>query len=414
MSIGSGEAPCSTDFADSQRPRVLAVDDDPIVLQLVHEILHPEFDVETVCSAKEALDLIDGGASYSVVLCDLTMPEMSGLELLRCVRERDSDLPVIVLTGDQDLSTAMKVMEHRGFRYLTKPVDHESMRDAVRSGSAAREVSVLRRQAFDLCESRGWNKRLAPQLDRHLTESMNKLFMVFQPIVEASNHRLFGYEALVRSDGRRLTSPGRLFDAAEELGRVHDLGRGVRTLVAQAMTEAPLGASIFVNLHPHDLQDDDLYLASAPLSQFAERVVLEITERMTLASVADLPERLQRLRNLGYRLAVDDLGAGYAGLSSFSELKPDIVKLDMSLIRDLDACRTKQSIVGSILDVCRRDLDTRVVCEGVETEAELKALRRLGADLLQGYLFAQPTRHFGEFSLPLGALASWSPPPAAE
>jgi EAL domain-containing protein (putative c-di-GMP-specific phosphodiesterase class I) len=108
---------------------------------------------------------------------------------------------------------------------------------------------------------------------------------------------------------------------------------------------------------------------------------------------------MARLRRLGFRIAVDDLGAGYAGLASFSQLEPDIAKLDMSLVRGIDTSATKASIVRSMISVCTQELGTRVVCEGVETVAERDTLQSLGADLLQGYLFARPSRDFRAVSI---------------
>jgi EAL domain-containing protein (putative c-di-GMP-specific phosphodiesterase class I) len=156
---------------------------------------------------------------------------------------------------------------------------------------------------------------------------------------------------------------------------------------------------LFVNLHAADLNDDTLYGAGAPLTPFASSVVLEITERTSLSRIGDVRSCMTRLRNLGFRIAVDDLGAGYAGLSSFSQLEPDVAKLDMSLVRGIDASARKASIVRSMLTVCQRELGTYVVCEGVETEAERDTLTELGADLLQGYLFARPQRGFRGKSL---------------
>jgi EAL domain-containing protein (putative c-di-GMP-specific phosphodiesterase class I) len=287
----------------------------------------------------------------------------------------------------------MEVMEHRGFRYLTKPVANSALIESVRSAAAFHEMALLRRRAFELCESKGWSAEEERDLDADLSESLENLFMVFQPIIESTGG-IFGYEALVRSTGPKLTNPGLLFEAAEELERVQELGRRVRRLVAERMPSAPRAANVFVNLHPPDLDDEELYSRFSPLARVAHRIVLEITERTALSSVRELSKKLETLRQMGYRIAVDDLGAGYAGLASFSELKPEIVKLDMSLIRGLDKCFRKRAIVRSILAVCTRDLDTRVVCEGVETREELAALAELGVDLLQGYLFARPAVDF--------------------
>ena len=121
----------------------------------------------------------------------------------------------------------------------------------------------------------------------------------------------------------------------------------------------------------------------------ASRVVLEVTEREALDGIPDLRERVRSLRSLGYRLAVDDLGAGYAGLSSFAVLEPDIVKIDMSLVRAVDREPLKSRLIDSIVTLCR-DLGPLVVAEGIETSAERSVLVELGCDLLQGYLIGRP------------------------
>jgi EAL domain-containing protein (putative c-di-GMP-specific phosphodiesterase class I) len=97
------------------------------------------------------------------------------------------------------------------------------------------------------------------------------------------------------------------------------------------------------------------------------------------------------LRRRGYRIAVDDLGAGYAALGALATLEPEVVKLDMSLIRDIDAHATKRRVVGAITTLCR-ELGSRVVAEGVETLSELAAVRAVGIELIQGFLLARPTR----------------------
>jgi EAL domain-containing protein (putative c-di-GMP-specific phosphodiesterase class I) len=109
--------------------------------------------------------------------------------------------------------------------------------------------------------------------------------------------------------------------------------------------------------------------------------------------VKDLRARIATLREMGFRIAVDDLGAGYAGLTSFALLEPEIVKLDMSLVRDVHLNSTKQKLVRSMTALAR-DMGMMVVGEGVETMEERQALEALGCDLLQGYLFAKPSKPF--------------------
>lgn len=106
-----------------------------------------------------------------------------------------------------------------------------------------------------------------------------------------------------------------------------------------------------------------------------------------------MERRVGRLRRQGFRVAVDDLGAGYAGLSSFALLEPEIVKLDASLLRDIDQSPVKQKLLASMTALCK-DMGFLVVAEGIETPAERDCVVTLGCDLLQGYLFARPGRPF--------------------
>src|SRR5690606_797194 len=122
--------------------------------------------------------------------------------------------------------------------------------------------------------------------------------------------------------------------------------------------------TLFVNLHPADLHDIDLIDENSPLTPLASRVILEITERTSLESSPQLTERLARLRQLGFRLAVDDIGAGYSGLTSFAELTPEVVKIDMSLVRDVHTSALKQRTIAALCRLCH-DSGTLVVAEGV-------------------------------------------------
>ena len=149
--------------------------------------------------------------------------------------------------------------------------------------------------------------------------------------------------------------------------------------------------SLFVNLHPEDLLDVHLIDESAPLTQMASRVILEVTERESLVTTPALTARLEKLRELGFRIAVDDIGAGYSGLTSFTDLTPEIVKIDMSLVRSIHTSTVKQRTVGALCALCH-EIGTRVVGEGVETTEERDCLVALGCDLLQGYLIARPQR----------------------
>ncbi len=384
----------ATAECESKKAQVLVVDDESAIRDAVGHILSSAgLVVTTAASASEALGLLQT-RSFDAIVSDIIMPQIDGLELLHLVREREPDLPVILLTGQPSLDSAMAAVRERSFRYLTKPFVPEELRAIVQQAVSAYHKELRRRRASERRVSGDWSTEEYSELSAQFESALKGLWMAFQPIVDWPKKRLFGYEALVRTNSPSMTNPGLLFDAAERLDRVQELGRHIRCRVAQSVHQAPSDAAIFVNLHAADLGDEDLFYPDAPLSQHAERVVLEITERASLEQVRDVQGAIIRLRGSGYRIAVDDLGAGYAGLSSFSQLEPDIVKLDMSLIRGVDRSQRKASIVRSMITVCANELGTRVVCEGVETPAERETLSALGGDLLQGYLFAKPARAF--------------------
>ena len=375
--------------------QVLLVDDDPAVRQVTARVLTKAgVAVEAVSGGSAALELLTRGRRFDVIISDLLMPGMSGTELLPRIRCLDLDVPIIVMTGKGSLESAILTMEYGGFRYLQKPVDNARLITIVKDASAHHRLQLLKRKALEICEAGGALLEELGSLEERFERALHRLWIAFQPIVHWPSRGVFGYECLVRSGDAELSTPGFLFDAAERLGRVQELGMRIRDLVSQHIPAAPSDAAIFINLHALDLTHDSLYTLQAPLAPFAERIVFEVTERASLQRIEDLSGRIARLRALGFRIAVDDLGAGYAGLSSFSQLEPEIVKLDMSLVRGVDTTPAKASLVRSMVQVCTQELGIRVVCEGVETAAERDTLISLGAELLQGYLFAKPERAF--------------------
>jgi EAL domain-containing protein (putative c-di-GMP-specific phosphodiesterase class I) len=259
--------------------------------------------------------------------------------------------------------------------------------------AAARSTRKSRRRlpSIEIATLRPVPKR--DRLGEVFDRALDGLWMAFQPIVGDETKPAFAYEALLRSHEPAMSTPAEVLTAAEELGRLDELGQRVRALSATAFPRAPDDALLFVNLHSHDLLDPSLYDANAPLASLVPRVVLELTERAPLDRIQDVGRRLSILRFNGFRVAVDDLGAGHAGLASFATVEPEFVKLDMSLVRDLDTTPVQRRLVSSLLDACR-DLKTRVIAEGVETEAELNALRELGCELFQGFYFGRPSDSF--------------------
>ncbi len=379
-----------TDLDTQVRGRLLLADDEPEPLRATARVLrHMGYRVDTATDGTEALAALEN-ASYDVVLSDISMPGVDGIELLRRIHAHDEDVPVVLITGAPAVESAVQALEHGAYKYLLKPVASERLEEVVQKAVQLRRMALIRREAARVARAAP-DEELASTFDR----TLESLWMAYQPIVTKAG-TLYGHEALLRSREPRLPHPGAVLGAAEALGRLDDLGRLVRARAAAPVASDEGSGMLFVNLHPRDLEDDELLEPGTPLARIASRVVLEVTERSSVASINDLRQRVARLREVGYRVAVDDLGAGYAGLTSFALLEPHIVKIDMSLVRDVHQSPVKQRLIRSITALCS-EMGIQVVGEGVETREERDVLIELGCDLFQGYFIAKPAEPFPSF-----------------
>lgn len=374
----------------------MADDDEPLRDLVKRTLVSAGYEVLTASDGQEAIDLMTA-TPVDAVVSDISMPRLTGIELLRAIRARDPDVPVVLCTGTPHVDSAIEAVKLGALQYLTKPVDLEELKRALGRAVRLGRIARLKQEALTLLSDGALGGGDLLALEASFERMLQSLWTAYQPIVRARDGSLYGYEALLRSDEPSLPHPGAILDAAERLGRLPDLGRAVRAAAASHMHKAPPDALLFVNLHSRDLLDDTLFSDDAPLSAIASRVVLEITERASLDDVADARARMAMLRARGFRIAVDDLGAGYAGLTSFVTLEPEVVKLDMSLIRDIDQHATKRKLVSSVTALCH-ELGLLVVAEGVETRAELDGVLACGCDLIQGYFVAKPGRPFPSYS----------------
>jgi len=369
---------------------ILLVDDDETILTFLRRAL--------VNSHARVLIANDGATAlallaeqrFDAVVSDIVMPGMSGLKLLHAVREHDLDLPVVLLTGHPDIRTATLAVEYGAFQYLIKPVAVERLRAVVARAVDVGRLARLKRQCAQEFGSGSFYIGDRAGVEAKLNRALGSLWMAYQPVVSAQEGLLYGYEALLRSDEPALTLPKAVFKAAEKVRRVHDVGRAVRAAVASEIELTPhAGCLMFVNVHPEDLLDPALYLPSAPLTRIAPRVVLELTDRASLTAVNDVEERIGRLRALGFRIAIDDLGAAQADANTFARLEPEFVKLDLTVIRGVDKDASKRKLVTALVRLCH-NLGKSVIAKGVENAGERDTLVEAGCDFLQGFFLGQP------------------------
>jgi EAL domain-containing protein (putative c-di-GMP-specific phosphodiesterase class I) len=371
---------------------ILIVDDDDDVRKAICRIVVSlGFEAVEADDGKRAVEIL-GQREIDVIVSDIEMPGMDGMALLRHVARDSADIPVILVTGNPTLDTAMAAVGQGAFEYVEKPFDVARLKGLLKRAAHLRKMAHLRRHALAISGLPGGRAEDLEQLDTSYGEVLEQLWMAYQPIVRSTDGSVFAYEALMRSPVKALPHPGAVLHAAEYLGRLPELGRVVRDRAPQPMGQVP-EAKLFINLHAEDLLDEALYDGGAVLAQLGSRVVVEITERADLDRVRDLSGQVERLRRMGFAIAIDDLGSGYAGLTSFVSLRPEFVKLDMSLVRDVDGDPLRGRLIGSMVEACR-DLEIGVIAEGVETQSERDKLIELGVELLQGYLFAKPDRPF--------------------
>ncbi len=250
--------------------RVLVVDDEIAMLAICERALGAAgCHVESIRDGAAAVARV---GEFDVVVSDIQMPGIGGMDLLRRIRERDLDVPVVLMTGAPTLDSALQAIKYGALRYLTKPIDPKELLDIVQDAARLLQLARAKREALELlgAEARLVGDRAG--LQATFERALATLWMAYQPIVSLPDRRVFGHEALLRSTEPALPHPGAVLDAAERLGRTDDLGRAVREHVAGTVHDAPEASTIFVNLHARDLLDGRLLARGSALSLRSPRV----------------------------------------------------------------------------------------------------------------------------------------------
>jgi len=205
---------------------------------------------------------------------------------------------------------------------------------------------------------------------------------------------VIGYEALTRMQRDEFRSPDQLFRVAHENGALWTLERLCRRRALETLPPFEPDQLLFLNIEPDSIFDPQLrdpafldLMKDAGLAP--DRVVLEVTEHAAVRDFASLRRVLEDVRGMGFRLAMDDFGSGYSGLHTIAEIRPDYLKIDMSLVRDLHLHPIKRELIATISRFSE-STGIAIVAEGVETEDELNSLSKVGVRCAQGFLFAEP------------------------
>lgn len=219
--------------------------------------------------------------------------------------------------------------------------------------------------------------------------------MVFQPIVALSTGEIMGYEALSRGPvDTFFANPENLFGYAEKTNQLYALEKVAREKALASFSKDIQKHKLFINISPQVVHDpsfraDEIKATLSELGVTPDRVVFEITERTSIENFNAFRESLAYYRQHGFLVAIDDAGSGYSSLQAISELQPDFIKIDLSLIRDIDKTRNKQVLVETFITFSEKT-GSQIIAEGIETQSELSCLQELGVPFGQGFFLARP------------------------
>jgi EAL domain-containing protein (putative c-di-GMP-specific phosphodiesterase class I) len=246
-------------------------------------------------------------------------------------------------------------------------------------------AEIAAEQIAQELESSRLKEEMAARINAVLDSDL--LSMVYQPIYHVSDRRIVGFESLSRFSTTPARSPDIWFNEAAQVDLGITLEIKATKLALQGLRHLPQSVYVAVNLSPETILAGEFpeALKSWPL----ERVVLEVTEHSVIEHYRDIAAVLNPLRARGLRLAVDDAGAGYASFRHILSLKPDVIKLDVSITRNIDTDHSRRALARAIISF-GEETNSKVVAEGVETADELSVLRNLGVYKAQGYFIGKP------------------------
>jgi EAL domain-containing protein (putative c-di-GMP-specific phosphodiesterase class I) len=304
-----------------------------------------------------------------------------------CISEIDATMKKILREAESRLFReypAVQPIFDTGYIFIDKSV-----------GSVHESVLKAHQQAFAMAE-----KRIQSDFNEMIYEvnkivSQRNIKLLAQPIIDVATKEIRAWEMLTRGpEGTALESPLQLFSVARQTGMLYELEMIVLAKTLEQITATGCTDEIFINFTPITLGNSrfvrDLKKMMQPYKSIQPgQITFEITERDSIEGIENFIYNIKVLRGIGFKIAVDDTGAGYASLNTISEIMPDVIKIDRSVIQNIDKNSVKESMLKGLLLVAK-EAGSLVVAEGIESEEEASVLSRNKVDLAQGYFYARP------------------------
>jgi len=383
------------------RPRenvtVIVADDDESIRVWLRHLIGVTEDLELVGEADTAAGAVELARQLQpdVAIVDVRMPGGGGAEGAQLIGAFSPETRVLAFSAYDMTTDVLAMIEAGALGYVVKSGDDREILEAIRSvasGSVYLSSGVDLAVVAHLRETLMTGNHQALQHSRvaNLVEDVlagEAIVSHYQPIVDLGHNRIVGYEALARIQSDRRQPPDVWFEQAERVGRLAELEHLAIRAALRALPHLRSDEFLAINISPHTALGSVLTdaLGTTPV----DRVVLEITEHAEVADYTQLFQALYPLRSRGLRLAIDDVGAGYASMAHVLHLAPEIIKLDRTLTAGIDQHPHRRSLVGKMRGFAA-DTGAKLLAEGIETQEELDAVRSLGVSLGQGYLLGHP------------------------
>ncbi len=363
--------------------QILLVENDKAFAQSTAVFLEShQYGVDIAYHGADAMQRVH--SAPDVVLVEYALPDVKGTEICQKIEDdpRLSHIPVIVLFDHTLSDEERESLYIYGDDHITRPFDNNELLARIEVVCRRIRVSQQAREERDVVTT-----ELKKIVDNGL------IIPVFQPIYSMRTLMPLGVEALSRpSTDSFLSNPELFFKAAMTFGMYSRVEKLAWRKAFADWKEHIGEGKLFLNCTPYFIDNNPLDEAFfAGLGIDPSSVVVELTERTAIRNHALFTDRMNGIRRLGGQIAVDDVGSGFASLDTVAEVRPDYVKIDLSLICDIHLDSLKKNIVCSIVEFCHKS-DILTVAEGIEKTEELGIVKELGIDAIQGYLLARPSR----------------------